>query len=248
MRQARYWMTPSFWFGVIWVWASFLLSLWISWHLLAKADFFYPVWYDHAGIHENIERYAPENRYREGFENTSRNERLVLFHGIVEAVQHQGKGLETLTYRNQGQTVSLLRPPEIGHLQDVANLVSWLNRAGLVIFGIWLLIGLWRFKHHRYMTFRQAWWILGITILLPIFFLIAFGPEKIFYQLHVWIFPPTHPWFFYYEDSLMSTLMKAPDLFAYIAISLATTAGLIFTLLFYGIERLETPYRPRKSR
>lgn len=248
MRQARPGTSASFGLSVIWIWAGFLLSLWVSWHLLAKADFFYPFWYDQAGIHENIERYAPYNRYRYGFENTSRSERLALFHGIVEAIQHQGNGLDTLSYRHNVQNVLLLRPPEIGHLQDVAHLISWLNRAGLVIFGIWLVIGLWRFKQRQYMTFRQAWWILGIGLFLIALLLALVGPEKTFYQLHVWIFPPTHPWFFYYEDSLMSTLMKAPDLFAYIALSLVTSAGLIFTLLLYGIQQLERPFRPRKTR
>ncbi len=248
MRQTKPWIRPSFWLGVIWIWTGFLLSLWISWHLLAKVDFFYPVWYDHAGIHENIERYAPDNHYREGFENTSRSERLALFHGIVESIQHQGKGLETLAYRHAGQNVLLLRPPEIAHLQDVANLVSWLNRAGLVVFGIWLLVGAWQLKRHQYTTFRQAWWFLGIGLGVIALLLALLGAEKVFYQLHVWVFPPEHPWFFFYEDSLMSTLMKAPDLFAYIAIALVVTAGLIFSLLLYTAQRVQTQAGRLKSR
>jgi hypothetical protein len=52
---------------------------------------------------------------------------------------------------------------------------------------------------------------LMVTVLL-------LGPNKVFYRLHPLVFPPAHQWFFYYQDSLMSTMMQAPDLFGYIAV------------------------------
>jgi hypothetical protein len=46
----------------------------------------------------------------------------------------------------------------------------------------------------------------------------------------------------------MSTLMKAPDLFAYIAIALVVTAGLIFSLLLHTAQRFQTQAGRLKSR
>ena len=39
--------------------------------------------------------------------------------------------------------------------------------------------------------------------------------------MHEWVFPAEHQWFFYYQESLMTVLMKAPDLFGAIAILIA---------------------------
>ena len=53
-----------------------------------------------------------------------------------------------------------------------------------------------------------------------------------FYQFHIWLFPADHEWFFYWQDSLMSTLMKAPVLFGGIAVVLVG-GTLVLTPLFY---------------
>lgn len=58
--------------------------------------------------------------------------------------------------------------------------------------------------------------------------LAVFGFETVFYQLHIWLFPADHQWFFYYEDSLMSTMMQAPVLFAYIGGSIAVLGTALF--------------------
>lgn len=60
------------------------------------------------------------------------------------------------------------------------------------------------------------------------------GAKKFFYWLHTIVFPADHQWFFYYEESLMSTLMKAPALFAPISI-LLILLGLVFWLLQLGL-------------
>ena len=59
----------------------------------------------------------------------------------------------------------------------------------------------------------------------------ATGPRDVFYVFHEWVFPAGHQWFFYYQESLMSTLMKAPDLFGYIAAALVALAIVVLTLL-----------------
>jgi len=56
--------------------------------------------------------------------------------------------------------------------------------------------------------------------------------------LHVLIFPADHQWFFYYQDSLMSTLMKAPDLFAGIAVQIVLLALALYVFILAGMHRL----------
>lgn len=214
-----------------WTWFTFWLALWLSWQALAQVNFLYPTWYDHAGMEQNIEIYAPQNRFRHHFGQTNREERLELFAGIVHAIQHQGEGLAQLQYVVNGRPTPLLHEAEILHLQDVANLIDTLNRATFVVFIIWLPMTLLilskrqnGFKNH------QAWWFIALGFLLGAIAIMAIGAEKLFYQMHIWVFPDNHQWFFYYQDSLMSTMMKAPDLFAYIAICLAALALVFFSL------------------
>jgi hypothetical protein len=42
------------------------------------------------------------------------------------------------------------------------------------------------------------------------------------------VFPEGHKWFFYYQDSLMSTVLKAPDSFIYFGVILGIFALLVF--------------------
>jgi hypothetical protein len=57
-------------------------------------------------------------------------------------------------------------------------------------------------------------------VAVSVVLILLMGAKKFFYWLHTAVFPDNHQWFFYYEESLMSTLMKAPDLFAPISIQL----------------------------
>jgi hypothetical protein len=72
--------------------------------------------------------------------------------------------------------------------------------------------------------------------------LLIAGPTQVFYQFHLWIFPADHQWFFYWQDSLMSTLMKAPVLFGGIAAVIALGALLLTPVLYWlglwGVRRL----------
>jgi hypothetical protein len=60
----------------------------------------------------------------------------------------------------------------------------------------------------------------------------------VFYALHDWIFPPDRPWFFYYQDSLLTTMMKAPDLFGAIAAEILAVALLLYTGILFAARRL----------
>ena len=57
---------------------ALLAALYLSWRSLAAVDFLYPVLYEPAGIGEHIDSYGPKNRYKRGFENTTRAERQAL--------------------------------------------------------------------------------------------------------------------------------------------------------------------------
>ena len=205
---------------------------------MAQADFFYSELHDGIGIDKHIEIYAPRNRNnKNGFERTSKAERVALFHGIVEAIHHQGDGLESLSYTDRAnKQLALLTDAEILHLKDVAVLLDKIKPLALVTTIVWiLLLLLIYFKRFQLPTSKQL--LLSTLLLLLIGAgILLLGPERIFNQLHIWVFPENHQWFFYYEDSLMSTMMKAPDLFAYI-ISIWILISILMTAIIFKLMR-----------
>jgi hypothetical protein len=64
------------------------------------------------------------------------------------------------------------------------------------------------------------------------------GPVQVFYVLHELVFPAGHEWFFYYQDSLMSMMMQAPNLFGPIAVLWLVLAFSIAAALWFGLDRL----------
>lgn len=204
-----------------------LASLYLSWRTLAAADFLYPVLYGPAGIGEHIDTYAPENRYRDGFGHTTRAEREALFSAIAESVRNHGRGLETLVYRDaRGREIGvLLRPAEIIHLRDVARLVHRLEIAGLLALAVLSFHLVWLRRRQRRLpgALRLLAWT-GTGVLATAALILAVGPRNVFYAMHEIVFPADHQWFFFYQDSLMSTMMKAPYLFGYIAVALVLLA------------------------
>ncbi len=211
---------------------TFLVTLPAGWWVLSKVDFAYPFLYDNIGVAEHIERYAPKNNKNKlGFETTSKQQRLDLFHQVVESIQNHGKGLQELSYQGlNNQAVALFTPAEVTHLQDVANLLDKLKPLIIGLVVLWLFISIFLlFKKFKLPSLKQ--WLLSALVL---FFvsgaILALGLEKIFNQLHIWVFPDNHQWFFYYEESLMSTMMKAPDLFGFIA-GIWGFLSVVFTML-----------------
>jgi len=206
---------------VLYIVAALVSAAYVAWLALAQVNFLYPVWHDLIGIDRTIEIYGPRNRYRQGFELTSKAERNRLFAGIVDAIHARGAGLDTLVYYDiEGHALgTLLRAPEMVHLKDVAVLVDAFRRAGIVaiIATAALLLNI----RKRRLAPPPAKSLLP-RLLVPIVALAAAilvaGPVNAFYWLHTVVFPARHEWFFYYQDSLMSTMMRAPVLFGYIAL------------------------------
>ena len=220
--------------------ATLMVSLALAWQTLSVVDFFYPKLYDALDIGAHIERYAPQNRYREGFASTSRAERIRLFHGILRGVNHGGRGLAALHYRaSDGVTRSLLRRPEIVHLNDVARLISWLRTVAWLAFGV-LVVSTGVLLARRRQPSRNA--VIagagGCLTLLALLTLAAFDDRRggWFDRLHRAVFPAGHQWFFYYQESLMTTLMKAPDLFGPMAAMLGAVTLAYLALILTAIE------------
>ncbi len=205
----------------------------LAWHLLAQVDFGYSLGYPLLNIDQHIERFGPENRYKTGFGETSREEHARLFSEISRSIQNDGQGLAEIQYSlPNGDSSHLMRPPEVVHLQDVARLVSHYYLAGLVAAGLMAILVLYTRK--RRLAPPKPTKVLAITAVSLAAGGIALwliGPVKVFYWLHEYAFPEDHPWFFYYQDSLMTTLMKAPDLFGFIGALL-----LVLTLLLWALS------------
>lgn len=212
---------------------SFLLCLYVSWMANAQLGYGYSWLYDLYQIEEHIDQFGPQNRFRKNFELTSPAEHKALFQQIAHSVHNDGRGLKEITYTAGGYTRPLLHRSEIIHLQDVAILINKIHIMA-IISGVGFIL-LW-LSYLKFYTKNQASKkgvvavLVGALITISLIFVVV-GSKNIFYQMHVWIFPDNHQWFFYYQDSLMSTLMKAPDLFAGMAIQIVLLAVMLFMLL-----------------
>ena len=209
-------------------------SLFISWLVLAQTNFAYPALYSLMNIDQHINKYGPQNRYRNHFETTDQPEHIRLFSEIVTAIHDDGNGLSGITYHSpDGQPINLLlRNAEVIHLQDVAHIINYFYLASFIAIILTLtLIAGFKYKHIKLPSLKQQ--ALGILIfsIITFFSVLIIGPVKVFYALHVWIFPDNHQWFFYYQESLMTVLMKAPDLFGAISILIAILGIVIYLVL-----------------
>ena len=201
--------------------SAILSSTFIAWQLLVSVNFLYPLWHKALHIDDTVRIYGPQNRNRHGFEQTTDKEHARLFAAIVHAVVNGGRNLESLEYRDAtGKPIGLLlTQPEIVHLQDVARLVGAFKTTGWI--SLLVFIGIGMSSRQRQLpkpALKKSLSYLALIVTLGCGALLAIGPKAVFYKMHTLIFPLGHQWFFYYQDSLMTTLMKAPDLFAAIAV------------------------------
>lgn len=213
---------------------GFILALYASWMVSASLGYGYSWWYGFYDSEQHIAHYAPQNKYRQGFETTTVVEHKQLFQQIVDSVHNDGEGLVDIHYSYGDHQIPLLHDAEVIHLQDVAHLINKLHVMSLCLAIIFILL----YIRHIVCLRRFGDLIRGrdqvliaaviAGTILSVF--LIFGAKAIFYQMHVLIFPVDHQWFFYYQDSLMSTMMKAPDLFAGIAVQILVPGGVFFAL------------------
>ncbi len=226
---------------LIYTLCGLICAFFISWILLSKVNFAYAWLHDAMGIQEHSRQYGPQNRYRHSFQYTDKTEHVRLFSAINTAIHNQGTGLAAIKYhRPNGQVIdTLLHRAEIIHLKDVANLLVTLKYLCVGAILIWLiLLAIYRFNFLPKPSFKQQTKsIIGLMSLTTLAVLII-GPVNVFYTFHEWVFPHNHQWFFYYQESLMTILMKAPDLFGFIAILLTALALVIFICINLGVQFL----------
>ena len=230
--------------------AAMLASLWLAWLSLARLDFLYPALYPLLDIQAHIEEFGPQNRYKAGFENTTPAEHKRLFGAIVTAIHDSGRGLDSLIYHDpRGQPIdTLLREPEIGHLRDVARLIDAIAPLGWLAVA-WILAHLGLLRWCRWPVPRLSR-LVGVSLVATttvVLVVLAIGAKRVFYWLHDLVFPPDHPWFFYYQESLMTTLMKAPDLFGAIAAALLLLGLTLYACLLWLATRLPERGRTKAS-
>lgn len=241
-------MRPS---GRLLLWPVFLVShllvaALLAWHLLAQVNFGYSLAYPLLDIREHIQTFGPQNRYKQGFGETSEEDHKALFAAIGKSIQSSGAGLRDIEYQMpEGNRSRLLREPEVVHLQDVALLVDALYWAGALAASLGTILGFIAYRQ-RLKPPRPRRVLAGFALVLAAggVALALLGPVDVFYGLHDLIFPPDHPWFFYYQDSLMTTLMKAPDLFGFIGALLLLLSLAIWALSGWALLRL---YRGRQA-
>lgn len=237
-----------------------IFSLGISWQVNKSANFLYGFWYQTLQINTVISKSVPKNtqgKYDFPINDFALHEKM--FSDIVQSIHQHGSGLADINYLNQ-QAISqkLLTKSEVQHLQDVANLLDklviiwWFNLLillCLIIFYVgkqkYLTMSVPRGKANKLLTGalgkmptgKQKLVFLACFILLAIFMLGLWGFTQVFYYLHTVVFPENHQWFFYYKDSLMATIMKAPDIFAAIAGQLMLIALILALVIEATLSR-----------
>ncbi len=206
------------------------VALWLAWLGLAAVDFLYPLAYGGLDIGHTLQTYVPQNRFgKQDYPVTDISQHFAHFSAISQAIHAHGAGLAQLTYQDgQGRVLgTLLTRDEVLHLQDVARLVDAGMVFGAVVSALWLAwLALSIPQQWRVPSLGKLLQGSGLAVLLLAALLLVFGFKPVFYALHEWIFPADHAWFFYYQDSLMSSLMQAPNLFALIG-----AAWLLLTLV-----------------
>ena len=219
---------------------SFLVCIWLAWQLAAQVNFLYPAWYSMLSIDQTVEQTVPKHLYKKQFALTDTTEHQRLFAEIVTSIQQGGKGLAEITFKSpDGQVLDrLLTASEVTHLQDVANLIDLLTWFALIVFILCLMnLALIIFFRVPMPSAKKLFVSLVAIVIIFLVGILLYGAKEFFYWLHTVIFPSEHQWFFYYEESLMSTLMKAPDLFAPIAVMLLITSLFVWWLHLVIIEK-----------
>lgn len=231
-----------------------LVACLLAWHLLAQVNFGYALAYPLLSIEKHIETFGPQNEYKPAFHTTDTDEHHRLFGEITHAVQSRGDGLAEISYPlPDGGREPLLRDAEVTHLDDVAELIAHCYRAGLI--AALVLITALLYAHRMRLTLPRlkriaAGFAAGVGAIAVAVLLI--GPVSVFYWLHEVVFPSDNEWFFYYQESLMTTLMKAPDLFGFITVLLLVVTALLWYVSLKGIHRLlarppgKHPGKPQK--
>lgn len=232
----------------------FTSCLYGAWLVSAQGNYLYPFWYSQLNIEEHISTYGSQNRYgRRHFTETTSDERFRLFEQIVNEVHEDGSGLDNIQYtvtRAHGEPIqhTLLTHDEVVHLTDVAILIKRLTISGFIVMLLTLLFTALLIRKQVPLPSLKATSLqIGVFLLSLIALVFVIDPQTVFDQFHIWVFPDDHPWFFYYQDSLMSTFMKAPDLFGAIALQILSLTVLVFATVIAITYKLSNVKAQKQS-
>lgn len=215
-------------------------AFWLAWISLAQVNFLYPLDSRLLDIPATIAQYAPQNRHgKQNFVETNAAEHDRLFAAITQAIEQGGRGLVELHYHDpKGKDLGVfLTSAEVTHLTDVAKVVKVGDRIGFLALLGWLMIvalSIWRrIPLPGFQAFSAG---TGLSIAAAAAVVAIIGPLKLFDAFHRSVFPANHAWFFYYQDSLMTTFMQAPNLFGVIVLWWLILASL-YLLVMGGLAR-----------
>ncbi len=210
-------------------------SIFIAWKLITAVNYGYSLWYDILNINEHIAEYGPQNRRgKKGLEQLDKAAHVYLFEQINSAVNNEGAGLKDITFNSMYKSKApLLEQNEVVHLKDVSALISKANKMGWVACVMLLLcIAFVRWKNLAMPSLSLFLKQLGLLLVSFLVAVVVIRPEPIYDFLHEVAFPQRHQkWFFYYQDSLMTTLMDAPDLFYAISAMWLVLASITYVLI-----------------
>ncbi|TMO57654.1 DUF1461 domain-containing protein [Pseudoalteromonas phenolica] len=229
---------------------SLALAFIISWQAISSVNFAYPVWYQVLEINKTIAKYGPQNQYRSGFESTTQTQHIQFFAEIAQSIElplEQVKpALQAIEYSSKEASFNnpLLHDAEVQHLYDVAVLLEHIQMVCYVTLSISVLVFLLLLRRQAMpqtavgFRVKDVYLIMLFLLLVGLVLVAIIGFETVFYQLHEWVFPAENQWFFYYQESLMTTLMQAPNLFAYIGGLLLSCMLIVQFLTVFVLQRI----------
>ncbi|WP_068545738.1 DUF1461 domain-containing protein [Thalassotalea crassostreae] len=219
---------------ILFAFSGLIFSIGLSWKVNSELNFTYSFWYETLEIESHIDRYAPQNRFGKGsFVNTDKRQHVELFQQVVDSINNHGAGLDKISFKTNGGSALLFTEAEVIHLQDVANLIDKLFIVWIIAGLVFLILTIFYIKTKSPTPNFKAKAAAILTLLVSVVLVfITFGFTKVFYYLHTVVFPDNHQWFFYYQESLMSTFMKAPDLFAAMSLNLILVVFLIYIFAY----------------
>lgn len=216
----------------------FYVSVFIAWQALSLVDFGYSALYGRLDIAEMSKKYPLQNEdlNKRFFAFTDRAEHERLFGEIVRSINSGGKGLEDIAFNIEQteQPFTLLNYEEVLHLMDVADVVLYFKLLAYffilaAVFSFIAMLNL-RIPPVRIRAAIPATFgFIGASFVV----LLIVGPKNVFYFLHEVIFKE-NKWFFYYQESLMTVVMHAPDIFGWIAAMLVVFGFAVYCILLYS--------------
>ncbi len=241
MKKSYGWLTSEISIKSIWCLCLFCICIFISWNALVKASFNYDFWYEQLNIKHTVEFYAPKNPQHKNFFYTDKQQHSRLFSEIVTATTNKPERLSQIRYKAAGESNSkqMLTQDEITHLKDVNTLIRHFNSISYIAIATFIITSILMLflsiPPPRVLVTCSIAACIVVTTGLTVF---IYGPVEFFYALHIIVFPAGHKWFFYYNESLMSMIMQAPNIFGYISATLILIASTIFILFLFIARKL----------